>query len=365
MTETYHRPGVIYRRAGPEDDDEMRAALRENSMNSWVTATLEHEPSCFAGDEPGQFVPMVARRKKFPNELVGLYSCRFAPVHVNGRNTRACYLGGLRLQEKYRGHPGILKGGFDSIPTLLPNVKETPLVFTSIAEDNFRARRVLEANLEGMPRYRFLGTMETFAVSVACGRESGLLKCAVPSDAQEIAAFYNAQTAFVALSPVLEDEWLERMIRENLLEFLIHRDGSPIDACIAVWDQRAYKQIVIKGYGRVLNLLRPFLNLWARAAKKPCLPDAGQRLEQVFLAFYAVDASAVEKEEWLVREALYHARQKGADSALLGVSPLSRRYGKLKQALKPYIYTTRIQAVEFCSPPLQIDGLVQPEVALL
>jgi hypothetical protein len=212
--------------------------------------------------------------------------------------------------------------------------------------------------------------METFVVSVTRGCDSGLLKRAVLSDASEIAAFYNAQKAFVSLSPVLEEAWLGQMIQENSIDFFIHRDasrrdGKAVDACIAVWDQRAYKQIVVRGYGRVLNILRPFVNLWARFAKKQFLPAPGRRLEQVFLAFCAVDASAADKEEVFIREALHYARQKGADSALLGVSPLSPCHGKLKQALSPYIYTTRIQSVELCSPPPRIDGFVQPEVALL
>ena len=365
MVELYRRHNVIFRLAAVDDDIEMRAALRENSMDSWVTATLEYEPSCFAGKEPGRYVPMIARNAENPHELVGLYSCRIAPVHVEGRELNACYLGGLRLRNKYRGRINILKDGFESIPRFLPEVRRIPLVFTSIAKENRRARRVLEAGLDGMPRYRFLGDMETFVVNVRRGRKTGLLEPACLADVSELAVFFNVVKAFTPLSPVLEAEWLESMIRGSNINFFIHRAEGRVKACIAVWDQRAYKQIVVRGYRRPLGMLRPFYNLWAQATKRPHFPAVGQRVEQVFLAFRAFDDSVADKEVFFILEALATAREIGAESAMLGVVPSSPQYVELKRVLKPYIYATRIEAVDLCSPSPHIDGAVQPEVALL
>ena len=365
MAEAYHRHSVIYRLAGLEDDTEMRAALRESPMDSWVTATMEHEPSCFAGKEPGRFIPMTARNAEHPHELAGLYSCRIVPVHVEGQELRACYLGGLRLCGRHRGRLNVLKGGFESIPHLLPEVKKIPLVFTSIAKENRRARRILEAGLEGMPRYRFLEDMETFIVNVHRGRKLGLLERAGLSDVSELTTFYNSVTSLTSLSPVLERKWLESMIRDSAIDFFINRSEGRIKACIAVWDQRAYKQIVVRGYRRPLGALRPLHNLWARVAKRPFLPIVGQRLEQVFLAFRAFDASVADKEVLFILEALAAAREIGADSVMLGVTPSSPRYVEMKRALKPYIYATRIETVDLCSPSPHVSGIVQPEVALL
>jgi len=244
-------------------------------------------------------------------------------------------------------------------------MREIPLIFTSIARENRQARRVLEAGLKGMPRYHFLGDMETLVVNVRRGRKLGLLKRAYPSDALEITAFYNSVTAFASLSPVLETEWLETMLQGSFMDFFIHRVGGRIKACIAVWDQRAYKQIVVQSYRWPLGTLRLFHNLWASAAKRPFLPASGQRLEQVFLAFRAFDDSVADKEVPFILEALAAAGETGADSAMLGLSPSSPQYIELKRALKPYTYATRIETVDLCSPSLHVGGLIQPEVALL
>jgi len=368
MADTYRRLGIVYRLATAEDGAEIRAAMRENPMDSWVFATLEYDPSCLAGKEPGRFVPMLARNAERPHELAGIYGCQFTSVHVNGQATEACYLGRLRLCGQYRGRPNVLKGGFESLPHLLPEIGTIPVIFTSIAKENKRARRILEAGLKGMPRYSFIGEMETFIVSVRRGRKSGLLERASLSDVPELTAFHNKTMAHTFLAPVLDEAWLESMIRNAWMDFFVHRVEGRIKACIAVWDQRAYKQIIIHGYRQPLGMLRPFHNLWAQIAKRPLWPVAGERLQQVFLAFRAFDASVADKEALFISEALVAAKNIGADSALLGVAPASPQYLELKRTLKPYIYATRIEMVDLCPPSCptsDISGGCQPEVALL
>jgi hypothetical protein len=370
-TSCFRYAGALYRLATAADDAEMRAVLRETSMESKVTATLEREPSFFGPDEaPGRFVPIVARNEKPPHDLIGICACHFMPVYIEGKIVHSCYLGGLRLRRQYRGRAGVLRGGFDAIPVLLPNARTSPLLFTSVARDNRRARRILEAGLEGMPKYRFLGDMETFAVSVRRGKNYKLLERAQISDIPELAAFHNATAAKNALAPVLNEEWLNRPTIANdaiVRNFLVYRENGRIVACLALWDQRPYKQIVIQKYMRPWTFLRPLYNLWARCARRQLLPAPGRRLEQVFLAFRALDASVADKEVFFIREALLTAEAMGADSVLFGVSPDSPGYKKLKRALSPYIYETRIEAVELrgCISPLPVHGLVQPEAALL
>jgi hypothetical protein len=367
----FRRAGVFYRLANEEDDPEMRAVLRETAMESLVTISLERE-SFFGPDEiPGRFVPFVAGNEKPPHDLIGIYTCHFMPVYVGREIVHSCYLGGLRLGRKYRGRAGVLKGGFDAIPVLLPAVRTSPLLFTSVAQDNRPARRILEAGLEGMPRYSFLGAMETFAVSVRRGKDYGLLKQAQSSDVRELVAFHNAAAAERALAPVLDEDWLNRpaVAGEAMFRnFFIHRKNGRIAACLAVWDQRPYKRIVVKKYRKLLGFLRPVYNLWARFARRPFLPLPGQRLNHVFLAFIAVDASVADKETDLIREALLTAETRcGANTVLFGTSPDAPGYKKLKHELKPYVYETRIESVELrdgsATPP--VHGIIQPEVALL
>jgi hypothetical protein len=290
------------------------------------------------------------------------------PLHIDNEAVRAYYLGELRLRAKYRGRIGILKGGFESISRLLPEIAKSRLIFTSIARENIRARRILEAGIKGMPRYRFLGEMETFAASVRqCGRY-GLLERAGMEDAGELADFYNASASNIQMSPVLDVDWLCRRSASGkpmIGNFLVHRREGRIVFCAAIWDQRAYRQIVIRGYRQPILSLRRLYNLWGLATRRQTLPPVGGRLEQVFLAFCACAASAADKETLFLREALHAAKLSGADSALLGISPASPSYCRLKRALRPQVYSTRLYAVDLSGEkPKTLQGLIQPEAAL-
>ena len=366
MNDEYSRAGIHYSRVRPEERAAVREALRKNPMDSWVITSLDRDP--FADEGPGRFVPMRARDAN--GELAGLYSCALTHLHLGGQRVEACYLGGLRLCGKYRGRVGILKGGFESIPFLVPEIRSAALSFTSIASENVRARRVLEAGLAGMPRYLFLGDMETFAVSVRRGRSFGLLERALDSDIAELAAFYNKTSGRFDLSPVLEEKWLSGpslsgfpMIRN----FLVHRKNGRIKACLALWDQREYRQIIVQGYRSPLDILRPFCSFCCRLTRRPSLPVPGSRLEQVFIAFRATDPSIAYLERAFIQEALAAASHMGADSVLLGISPSSQNRDDLRQKLKPFVYATRIYSVELHNDlrPPSLSGIVQPEAALL
>jgi hypothetical protein len=366
------RRGILYGRAAPGDDGDMRAALRETPMESWISTSMEREPSFFGPDgKPGKSVPMTARTAELPHELAGLYGCSSMRIHINGAAAAACYLEGLRLRKKFRGRVDILKGGFESIPLLAPEVKEASMVFTSVASDNRPARRILEAGVRGMPRYSLLGELETFAIGTGAARNYGLLEAASSVDARELAEFHNSSRIRVQLSPVLDESWLrgESAVGQPIRNFLVHRENGRIKACVMVWDQRHHRQVVVRGYRQPIAFTRPAYNLWALASGRPVLPPAGSRLEQVFLAFIALDES-VDDAEFLVsliKEALVRAKSMRACVALFGISPKSVHRRALKHKLNPWVYRTRIEAVELaaCRKPPEIEGVMQPEIALL
>lgn len=372
MTSDRRGSEIVYRVADDRDDREIRSLLRENAMDSWVAATVRRDPSWFAScGQMGRSVSIVARKAETPYTLIGLCNCDFFPVHMNGGAGTACYLGSLRIAQSHRHQVRILKDGFRSIPELAPDV-EGRVLFTSIAAENMPARRLLEAGLPGMPRYRFLAEMHTFAVSVRRGRHRGLLERAGIEDVPELAAFHNEAMSGVQFSPVLDEEWLRRALRDNALDFLVRRGkrSGGIEACIAVWDQRAFRQIVIDGYRAPLNRLRVLYNLWASLTRGQELPPSGHRLEQVFLAFMALRPDAYSEAAPIVEDALFHAKNTGARTALLGVSPSSPLYADLRSSLGPRIYRTRIESVTLRpdsdpTPLFDQNAVVQPEVALL
>lgn len=359
--------GLLYRRAEPQDEAEVRAAFRENPMDGWVRLSFERKPVPLAAEYPGGYTTFIARDTD--GNLVGTYALESLPVHVNGRPETVGYLSGLRVHLKYRHKVRVLKGGFASLSTLAPTPGTIPAYFTSLAQDNQRARRLLESRLPGMPMYQAEGEMETF-VFRAEGRRHGLLRPAQPRDIPALTRFFNAQAARYQFAPVLSEGLLNELNGTrglNLSDFLLIKDGSTLRGCLALWDQRSYRQTVVKGYRFPLNVLRPVSNAWFALRGGPALPRPGQSVEQVFLAFAALDLLPTEVAERAIQEALALAKERGAGVGILGLSPSHplARSRFIRQHSR--VYRTVIETVAWPDIPTpRLNSLaVQPEVALL
>lgn len=357
--------GLLYRRAGTEDDAEIRATFRDTPMDGWVRLSFERPRASWAVENgPATFM---AREEN--GTLVGTFALETFPVHVNGQIENVGYLSGLRVRPAYRHKVRVLKGGFASLSTLAPASGTVPYYFTSLAHDNQPARRLLEARLPGMPVYQPEGGMETFVLR-AGGRRRGRLRPAELRDIPALVGFYNAQSVRYQFSPVLS----EKMVSEpkghrglKLSDFLLLKDGSRLRGVLAVWDRRVEKQTVVKGYRFPLNRLRPMVNAWSALRGAPALPAPGQSVDQVFLAFAALDSLTTTMAEQVIEEALAHAKDRGASVAILGLSPFHPLARSRFLRRHSRVYRTVIETVAWPDAPrLALNGLpVQPEVALL
>ncbi len=358
----------MYRRAAPQDDAALRAMLRENAMDSWVVMSLEREPYYFGGDNlMGESGAVIAHRADVPERTVGMYNYALLTVHVDGKPVQAAYLGGLRVQLSFRHKLGILKHGFASIPHLAPG---RGVYFTSVASENGAARRLLEKRLNGMPLYRPEGEVETLAIAVRQARSSGLLQPAVPADIPALVEFSNRQSSAYQFSPVLSEAWLQGLTGEKglrLSDFWLLKNGREVRGCLAVWDQRAFKQTVARAYRFPLGLLRPAYNLWAGTAGRIQLPASGRRLEQAFLSFVAFDDSVENVMLDAVREGLAKVSDKNAVAGVVGFSTHNPLLARLKNAMPFNVYRTCIESVALPGQSMpELDGrATQPEVALL
>lgn len=341
--------------AGPDDDSTLRKLLRDNPMPSWVSMASTREPSFFAGaDRFGHDWAVIARNAA---ETIGMFSCSEQPVHLNGEAVTLGYLGGLRVSPGYRHRLRVLRNGYASILSLGP--ERTPeLWYTAIASGNETARRLLEANLPGMPRYRPTNDLLTLALPVSRGRRHHFWRPATPAEMESLCSFYNLHAHKLQFAPVLSPE---RALKTGAT-FHVVTEGDKLLAVMALWDQRAYKQVVACAYRQPLGTLLPAYNLYARLARKVALPRVGQVLEQTSLAFLAVDPELEERIAPLMEDALALCPTAVMSFGLHAGHPWLDR---LTRSFRPATYRTRIYAVDFGAAPALDERAAQPEVALL
>ncbi len=105
-------------------------------------------------------------------------------------------------------------------------------------------------------------------------------------------------------------------------DVVIARRGGQIAGAGALWDQRALKQTVVRGYGGALRWLRPAYNLGARLLGAPAapLPAPGSPLRSAYACFLAV----VEDDPLVCRAVLHTllslAAARGLAYVLLGLA---------------------------------------------
>jgi hypothetical protein len=151
-------------------------------------------------------------------------------------------------------------------------------------------------------------------------------------------------------------------------DYFLRRSGDRT-GCLAVWDQRAFKQVVVRGYESKLARVRPLFNLIAPLLGRPRLPAVGQPLNVGYVSHLAIDADDPRLFAELLAEA--HARAAARGLAYLAIG-LSSRHPLLPIAKKLYGHrrsTATLYAVHWddgAGAAAALDGRVAHyEVALL
>ena len=353
--------------AGRDEAAEVADILRRTSMQGWVRTVFAPGPDAARDPFRREQLTVCIRQRSGKGVCVAVYALHRFLVQYAGRGQEAVYLGLLRVLPEYRGSRGIFRDGFSAIPHFVRHLGWPERYFTSIAVDNLPARRLLEAGLRSLPRYTPLGELHTLIFSCALGRGSHLLTRADAAQWPEVVAFYNRMMRDVPYAPVLGEAFLREGTGLAVEDFHILRREGRVAGCLALWDRRTSRRILVEGYRPPLHALRPAVNLWARLCGRPSLPAPGHALEMGYAAFLAVEPEFHSLAGGMLREALFLARRHyGLRGLLLGLAPHGSLWPVLSR-LPHTAYTTCIEHVAWphgeavpasCVP-------VQPEIALL
>jgi hypothetical protein len=355
--------------AARTDDAAIRALLRSNPMPGRISVTLEREPSFFSdAGLPGETKQTIVAREN--GRLVCIGSCVIRRRYVNGQPRRVGYLGGLRLDASHAGRFDILRRGYEFFRDLQADAP-ADFYFTSIVTDNARARRFLERGLPGMPRYEFIGDFVTVFVP-ATRRSSASSWLAEPSIIDdELVSHLNEHNRLHQLSPTWTTDELSALESLGLKrqDFLHVTQQGRVVASAVLWDQRSYKQTVIRGYAAWLGRARPALNFAASVLGWPQLPQTNTTLPSAFVSHLAVAADQPTALVQLLVRLRARAGQRKIQLLTLGFAANDPRLATLRKNLHCREYLTQLYLVHWPgigNAACNLDSRVlSPEVALL
>lgn len=367
--------GIQFDLARRADDSEIRRLLRENPMPGRISISLEREPDFFAdADLPGEFKQNIVARERGPVVCVG--SCTFRPRYVNGRPLRVGYLGGLRLDGHWAGRFDILRRGYEFFRDLQAGTP-APFYFTSVAADNERARRFLERGLPGLPIYEPIGEFVTLLIPTCRSGNPQAAEWKIDRGfpdsfpAQQLIDFVNERNRLCQFAPCwTADEWTSlKQLGLQESDFCILSKGGRTAGCGALWDQRRFKQTVIRKYAPSLAFARPVLNAFARTMGQPRLPAVGEGLANAFACHIATHPNEPTVLVSLMKQLRAMANQRGIELLTLGFALNHPGLATVRDNFRCREYRSRLYLVRW--PGIggsagELDGrILAPEVALL
>jgi len=346
--------GPVFALASRADDAEIRRLLRETPMPGRITLSFEREPDYFRETD----LPGVEQRTIIAREggrVVCAGSCAIRSRFLNGQTRRVGYLGGLRLAASHAGRFDLLRRGYRFFHDVQREL-QVDCLFTAVAADNHRAIRFLERGLPGMPRYDLLGDFLTILIPVPkSGRRSTpeVLGVEPARDFREVAECLNhhgARTNFAACWQAEELEALHGLGLATAGTLLLRRPGVAV-ACAALWDQRAFKQTVIRAYAPPLGFIRPLLNLAAVATGRASLPACGATLAHAVVSPLAVTRDEPEQLQALIGGVSVLAAERRLDWLTFGFPEADPRLNTLRAYRGIREYRSRLYRVSWPGEP--------------
>ncbi len=351
------------------DEAAIRRLLRSNPMRGAISLSLEREPDYFDGSNlaGGNDQTIVA----FANsQLVSVGRCTQRECWLNGAARNVGYLSELRLDATARGRFGILREGYKFLHAL-QRENRADLYFTSIAEDNERARRLFENGAHGLPQYGFLAELDTLLIAIPRRQRSAKLhvEIATPQHIPDMLRVLNSQRH--QLATVWTAERLLALENHGLPlhRFLLARDGGEIIACGALWDQRQFRQTVIRGYSRALRVVRPVVNFLSHIIATPRLPPVDSALAHAFLSPLSVMSCAETILPDFIEAFFPFAARHGVEFLTLALPSTDARLPALRRRFSTRTWRSRLYRVDWPDRvPLKLEEAgtaFLPDVALL
>ena len=366
---------LTFEAATEATEPQLRKLLRDNPLTGDINVSLEREPNAFhaAGISGDEFQMMLAFGDE-PRSLIASGGRFELETYINGIETRIGYFGELRAQGGLRTRRKLLLGSYQAMRRF-HEAGNVSFYLTTIIADNHRARRLLEAGLGDMPTYQPLEEMVTFTIPARLGARRRSPRHIEPGSTEQLAPI-AARLAEHGLNYQFHPVWHEDTLRSATRcrglapeDFLLCRDNGELCGCLALWDQRAFKQTVIRGYSRKLGRVRPLLNIAAPIIGRPRLPPTGARLESAFLSHVAIHEDDEESLLALVAGSCEQATKRGIDYVMISFAQRNPLAKVVRRRFPCHDYVSVIYAVfwgDGTNAVSQLDSRIPlPEVAIL
>ena len=354
-----------------EVESDLRRLTREMPLRGPVTLAFEREPDFYhALEVEGDHVDVAAAHDG--KRVVGFATQSLVMRYVNGSPDLVSYLGMARVEPRLRGRQ-VSPQAFRMFREVQKS-QGVHHVFASVVATHSGRHAFPDTPTDGIPGFRPVADLCTLVFPVN-GRQIQALpdgiRIAREDDAGQIVACLNRNNQPFQFSEVWNETNLQCSRRTRGLgigDFLVVTRAGRVKGCVALWDQRAFKQTRIIDYSGLLGMARPLVNVFCGSLGKPKMPARGHLFEQVFISHLAVDNDERELTLKLLHSLRIEAARRGGISNLaLGMSAADPRLETVRRAFRGLLYRSRLCRVFWpdMEPLAQMQGHFRAEISLL
>lgn len=263
-------------------------------MEGSIAVTSRREPSYFAACHVQGKTVEILKGVDTEKNKIACFGGRFiSPVYINGEVRDIGYLADLRVEEGYRGS-GILPRAFGYIRER-HMLNPVPFYTTMILGGNEKARKILTSGRVGLPTYHSFGKVLTPAVFLNRPKA----KISMPGITIErgcrdkifdIFSFIRDCFRQKQFAPYYESSDLDqrRLLGLKAEDFFLAVKNNQIVGCVALWDQKDFRQMHVEGYAGALKLAKPFYNLLSRSGAFKPLPEEEEAIPYYYLSLISI-----------------------------------------------------------------------------
>jgi len=266
-----------------QDSEALCQLLEKSPMGEQIRLTFERRPDYFlgAGIQAEELLVVVGEEEK-TGEIFGVFAAGTRRVFVDGEPRSIPYLSDLRLDPSHRGGTWLMRG-YRHLRTEVLGTEA--FAQTLILSDNAQVRELLTSRRGGLPFYHPCGEYRTHFLSgirQAKGSSEHEVRQAKPEDAAMMQAFFDQEARTKQFYPCYQFSELGKTgyYRDlNLVNYWLAFNGGELIGILGGWNQSAFRQTRIQGYGGLVGRLRPFINLCSRVQ----YPPVGSQLPMRYL----------------------------------------------------------------------------------
>lgn len=365
------RAELVFEIANTTAEPALRRFAAGQALPGWVSVRFEREPDYFQSlAVQGDHSQVLIAREQGDDNIVAMHTRTVQDVFVDGIVRKLGYIGQLRVADSLPGgfwrYRRLMRDGFRASRELLRDKDELPYDLTSILAGNRPARRLLEAGLRGLPRYESICGWNTLVLSCARANPiSSVVREAVLEDLPSIVRLLNECNARFQFAPVCTEAHFRSQSRCRDLQasdFLVAEVDGELCGCVAIWDQRAFKQTVVASYNSVLRRTRFLHNFFAPLTRFPTLPPVGTTLVEGWLSHFAVRNDDVSLGHELINAAITVSRRRGFTTVMLGLSDQRWEAFQLNNRLRPLTYKSILYLVHWPEDSIELPDSTERDV---